>query len=114
MNNLCIKYNNTATNDPCDICGGRCDPWVGPEMFVEGTWRLVCDDCACKLAPELFTVVREWRELEGLREQQLEEREQQDHCDQAHAAALGMTVEQMFQWQADEYVRSNYPERGEA
>lgn len=37
--------------------------------------------------------------------------EEQDRRDAACAAALGITVEEMFQRQVDEYVRSNYPEK---
>ena len=41
-----IKLNNAATNDSCVLCGGRCDPELGPEPFLAGTWMLVCDECA--------------------------------------------------------------------
>ena len=110
---LCVKYNNAAKNNPCDICGGRCDPWVGPEVFVEGTWGLVCDDCAHKLAPELFAAVQLARAAEADKRAcaELDVLLDQDASDEAHAAALGMTVGQMFQCQADQYVRDNYPER---
>lgn len=39
-----IKPNNCVTNDPCALCGARCDPW-GHDPFVAGTWALVCDKC---------------------------------------------------------------------
>ena len=51
--NLCIKWNNAATNDPCAVCGRRTDPQVGAELFIEGTWELVCTDCGEKYAPKL-------------------------------------------------------------
>lgn len=51
---LCLKFNNLASNDPCHICGRRTDPVVGPELFVEGTYYLVCDDCARKDDPMLY------------------------------------------------------------
>ena len=50
-------------------------------------------------------MIDDW-EFPALTEAELEE---QDRRDAACAAALGMTVEEMFQWQADEYMRSNYP-----
>jgi len=40
-----IKPNNCISNDPCAICGARCDP-TGIDPFLAGTQRLVCDDCA--------------------------------------------------------------------
>lgn len=30
---LVIKLNNTASNDPCELCGQRTDPETGPELF---------------------------------------------------------------------------------
>jgi ribosome-binding protein aMBF1 (putative translation factor) len=54
--NICVKHNNTATNDPCAICGQRTDPYWGAELFLEGTWSLVCTDCGLKYAPELVKI----------------------------------------------------------
>jgi len=51
---LAIYDNNCATNDPCAICGQRTDPEVGPELFLAGTWQLVCYDCGRHYAPELM------------------------------------------------------------
>jgi len=45
--------NNCASNDPCAICGERTDPNCGPELFLEGTWALVCYECGWKYAPGL-------------------------------------------------------------
>jgi hypothetical protein len=61
MKTLCIKLNNCATNDPCAICGTRCDPDTGPELFLDGTWALVCDECAEREAPELFYLLELYR-----------------------------------------------------
>ena len=55
---LCVKWNNCATNDPCALCGNRTDPRVGPEIFLEGTWALVCCACQEKHAPELAQMLR--------------------------------------------------------
>ena len=63
---LCIKLNNAATNDPCALCGKRTDPVVGPEIFVEGTWALVCHRCARRAAPELLPVLSRFHENAGL------------------------------------------------
>jgi len=49
---LCLKSNNCITNDPCALCGARCDP-TGFDLFVAGTWALVCDTCGDYYTPEL-------------------------------------------------------------
>jgi hypothetical protein len=54
---LAIKLNNCASNDPCVLCGKRTDPEVGPELFLEGTWALVCYECGDKHAPELVKLI---------------------------------------------------------
>jgi hypothetical protein len=44
------------------------DPELGPELFVEGTWALVCYECGQKHAPELMRCLFEYRNtlrLEG-------------------------------------------------
>jgi hypothetical protein len=54
---LAIKLNNCASNDPCELCGFRTDPEVGPELFLEGTWALVCYECGNKHAPALVDLL---------------------------------------------------------
>jgi hypothetical protein len=54
---LAIKLNNCASNDPCALCGFRTDPEVGPELFLEGTWALVCYECGDKHAPALVDML---------------------------------------------------------
>lgn len=56
-----IKLNNAATNDPCEVCGSRTDPEVGPELFLAGTWALVCHECAREHAPELVDCLAAYR-----------------------------------------------------
>lgn len=51
-----LKINNTITNDPCVLCGARCDP-CGLDFFLGETWELVCDDCAWKYAPDLCKLI---------------------------------------------------------
>jgi hypothetical protein len=58
---LAIKLNNCASNDPCELCGFRTDPEVGPELFLEGTWALVCYDCGEKYAPALVEMLMKLR-----------------------------------------------------
>jgi len=60
---LCIKLNNCETNDPCAICGEPTDSQVGPAIFVEGSWDLVCDVCSQRYAPVLYAVVTIAREV---------------------------------------------------
>jgi hypothetical protein len=54
---LAIKRNNCASNDPCAICGDRTEPDVGPELFLEGTWELICYECGGEYAPELVDML---------------------------------------------------------
>jgi hypothetical protein len=58
---LAIKLRNTASNDPCAVCGVRTDPETGPKLFVDGTWSLVCLECGQKHAPELTAMVLDYR-----------------------------------------------------
>ena len=48
---IVLSQNNCQTNDPCALCGGRCDP-CGLDFMLKGGW-LVCDRCAALYAPEL-------------------------------------------------------------
>jgi len=61
---LALKYNNLASNDACPICGGRTDPAVGPEVFLDATWSPVCDPCAYKHAPDLAALRDAWQVIE--------------------------------------------------
>lgn len=64
---LCIKWNNlVAHGEPCAICGSALDPKPGPELFIEGTWELVCLGCGMKAAPELVYVLAKLAEAEML------------------------------------------------
>ena len=58
-----VKHNNAAINDPCEFCGERTDPCEGPELFVTGSWALVCYQCGEERALDLM------RQLRGLQEQ---------------------------------------------
>ena len=42
-----LKHNSCITNDPCAICGNRCEP-NGLDAFLAGTWELVCSACTKK------------------------------------------------------------------
>jgi hypothetical protein len=52
---LIVATNNAITNDPCAICGQRCDP-CGLDIFLASTTpnELVCDACASLYAPALL------------------------------------------------------------
>jgi hypothetical protein len=65
MADLILRWNNSATNDPCALCGARTDPEVGWEVMTSGL-SLVCHDCVRELAPGLLAA-REvaWQALEG-------------------------------------------------
>lgn len=61
---LAIKDNNCASNDPCALCGKRTEPSCGPELFLEGTWSLVCHECGEKHAPGLVKLLALARDAE--------------------------------------------------
>ena len=56
---ICIKTNNSITNDPCVICGERCDP-CGIDFFLDHTCEQVCSRCAEHHAPALYHMQRHW------------------------------------------------------
>jgi hypothetical protein len=56
-----IKLNNAASNDPCEVCGARTDPETGPELFLAGSWGLVCYECGDEHAPELVRCLSAYR-----------------------------------------------------
>jgi hypothetical protein len=56
-----IKLNNAATNDPCALCGRRTDPECGPELFLGGTWELVCYECGAEHTPDLVECLKAYR-----------------------------------------------------
>jgi len=53
---IVLRSNNCISNDPCILCGGRCDP-TGLDYMLEGTYALVCDTCANKHAPDLVSAL---------------------------------------------------------
>lgn len=64
MSTIEVKKNNSITNDPCALCGTRCDP-EGVDPFLAGTWRLVCDQCAQpEVGQELYAKRQELLEKE--------------------------------------------------
>jgi hypothetical protein len=73
---IVIKDNNCATNDPCAVCGERTDPNCGPELFLEGTWALVCHQCGKKYQPHLVEALDLLRKAE--RQAERERRERKD------------------------------------
>jgi len=52
---IVLAVNTCITNDPCALCGARCDP-CGLDYVLRSKKPgrvLVCDACAAKHAPEL-------------------------------------------------------------
>ena len=58
-----FRVNNTITNDPCALCGGRCDP-CGLDFMLADSLELVCDNCARRYAPKLCKLV--WQQANNL------------------------------------------------
>ena len=48
-----VRPNPCVTNDPCALCGARCDP-TGMDVFVARTCSLVCDRCAEENVPGIL------------------------------------------------------------
>ncbi len=48
-----VRRNNAITNDPCALCGERCDP-CGLDFFLRDSEALVCVSCARKHSPQLI------------------------------------------------------------
>jgi hypothetical protein len=48
---IVLAYNNAVTNDPCAICGNRCDPHGGLDAMLGESYELVCDECVERWAP---------------------------------------------------------------
>ena len=55
---LCIKSNNAGGQEHCGLCNAHTDAASGPEIFIEGTWRVVCDECVEKHDPHLLAYKR--------------------------------------------------------
>ena len=64
---LVMKDNNTSGKDPCALCGRWEEAPVGPAIFVEGTWNIVCYDCALDIAPQLVELHCMWVRAEARR-----------------------------------------------
>jgi hypothetical protein len=54
---IVIGINNTLTNDPCALCGGRTDP-DGIDLMLADSLSLVCDDCGMTYARPLAMLLR--------------------------------------------------------
>lgn len=50
---LAIKPNDSTRSCSCAVCGQPTAPQVGPELFLSGTWALVCHTCGERYAPAL-------------------------------------------------------------
>ena len=57
---LVIRVNNSATNDPCAICGERTDPTIGPDLFLADTWSPVCEQCGMANEPQLVRALERY------------------------------------------------------
>lgn len=55
---ICLKFSNAGIRNDCGICGCFNCTEIGLELFVEGTWQAVCDECGKRYAPELIEARR--------------------------------------------------------
>jgi hypothetical protein len=56
-----LEPNNCISNDPCVICGQRCDP-CGYDIMVDKA--LVCEDCCREYVPDLVRERDAWMRRE--------------------------------------------------
>jgi hypothetical protein len=95
---LAVKMNSVAVNDPCELCGKRTDPDLGPELFLDGTWALVCYECGDKYAPELTRMLLDYRRglnLEAFVESEQLEREISGNLDPIDEEMIDLREERL-------------------
>ncbi len=103
---LAIKINNSATNEPCAICGKRTEPTTGPELFKADSFELVCHNCGRLIAPELVAML-EWFRLNFPQydlQAQLLKTEQANH-DETYKEALRTTLLEKYKTRDPHYFR---------
>lgn len=62
---LIRRHNNGITNDPCALCGARCDP-DGRDYFIGESWSLVCQACVDEhVGPIVDRIEMEHTEMQG-------------------------------------------------
>jgi hypothetical protein len=54
---LAIKHNDRVLEGACRLCGTVTQASAGPELFVEGTWDLVCRYCGRDREPALVALL---------------------------------------------------------
>jgi hypothetical protein len=55
--NLAIKLNNCDTTEPCALCHKETEAFVGPELFLADSYKVVCRDCGHRYAPILVSLL---------------------------------------------------------
>lgn len=51
---LVLKHNNTFSTEFCVICEGKIKCEIPVEIFIEGGYDPVCENCAKKHSPEIL------------------------------------------------------------
>lgn len=54
---IVIKHNKYARYEACRICGTDQQLSIGPCLFEDGTWRMVCGKCGREHAPGLAAMM---------------------------------------------------------
>lgn len=52
-----VKLNREEGTYECALCGNERGAAVGPELYLAGTWELVCDACGRERAPLLAALI---------------------------------------------------------
>lgn len=73
-----LRTNNAITNDPCALCGSRCDP-CGVDFFLRDSQALVCVPCARKHSPQLIEALHEAAANAPLMSERADSQEFDDH-----------------------------------
>ncbi len=54
---IVIKHNKYARYEACRVCGRDRQLAIGPCLFEDGTWRMVCGECGREHAPGLSAML---------------------------------------------------------
>jgi len=95
-----IKHNKYARHEACGICDMDRPLCIGPCLFLDGSWRGVCETCARELSPGLVAMLGSqearkayWTaERDGSDERYRAARDDQISTLQAHLAFLNAQI----------------------
>ena len=51
-----LKGNNASFKEGCAVCGGYAEACMPVDIFIEGDFQAVCDECQERFTPDLVRV----------------------------------------------------------